>query len=220
MAYNPLRNLWLKVLAVLIAGGLWFVVAGEHVVERSLRVPLEFRNVPEGLEIMGDPPSSVDVRLRGSSGVLSRVQPGEIVAVLDLRQARRGMRLFHLRNQQVSRPFGVDVVQVHPPTLSLDLQPTGSKVVPVSPALDGEPAIGYRVRAVTVDPVSVEIIGPEDVVREVTEAITEPVTISGARSPVHDTVVIGLARSTVRLRQPQSARVVVDIVPRDPEPEP
>ena len=219
MAYNPLRNLWLKVLAVLIAGGLWFIVAGEHVVERSLRVPLEFRNVPDGLEIMGDPPSSVDVRLRGSSGVLSRVQAGEIVAVLDLRQARRGMRLFHLRNQQVSRPFGVDVVQVHPPTLSLELQPTASKVVRVSPALEGEPAPGYMVRGVTVDPASVEIVGPEDVVRQVTEAITEPVTISGAQNQVRDTVVIGLARSTVRLRQPQSASVVVDIV-RELPPEP
>lgn len=213
MAYNPFRNLWLKALAVLIAGGLWFVVAGEHVVERSLRVPLEFRNVPDGLEIMGDPPATVDVRLRGSSGVLSRVPPGEIVAVLDLKQARRGLRLFHLRNEQVSRPFGVDVVQVHPPTLSLDLQPTASKMVPVSPALEGEPAPGYNVRAVRVDPDSVEIIGPEEVVRQVTEAITEPLSIEGATEDVRDTVVVGLARSTVRLRYPQSARVIVEIVP-------
>src|SRR5512134_486475 len=120
MAYNPFRNLGLKVLAVLVAAGLWFVVAGDHVVERSMRVPLEFRNIPQGLEIVGDPPATVDVRLRGSSGTLSKLQPGEVVAMLDLRQARKGMRLFHLQVDEVDRPYGVSVAQIQPSTLSLD----------------------------------------------------------------------------------------------------
>ncbi|MEO6235869.1 MAG: CdaR family protein, partial [Vicinamibacterales bacterium] len=81
MRYHPFRQLGLKVLAVTLASVLWLTVAGEHVVERSLRVPLEFRNIPEALEIVGNTPDTVDVRLRGSSAVLSRVQPGEIVAV-------------------------------------------------------------------------------------------------------------------------------------------
>src|SRR5512138_629976 len=98
MAYHPFRHLGLKVLAIALAVLLWLTVAGEHVVERSVRVPLEFRNIPQQLEIVGDPPSSVDVRLRGSSALLSRLEPGEIVAVLDLSAARPGSRLFHLRN--------------------------------------------------------------------------------------------------------------------------
>ena len=82
MRYNPFRNVGLKLLAVLLAVLLWLSVAGEHVVERSMRVPLEFRNIPTQLEITGDPPATVEVRLRGSSAVLGRLDPGEIVAVL------------------------------------------------------------------------------------------------------------------------------------------
>jgi YbbR domain-containing protein len=212
MAYNPLGNFWLKFLALLIAVGLWFTVAGEHVVERSLRVPLEFRNVPSGLEIVGDPPGVVDVRLRGSSGVLSRLDPGEVVVVLDLQTARYGSRLFHLQPENVDRPFGVDVVQIQPPTLALELQPTVSREVPVVPALEGEPAAGYVVRAIRSDPATVEILGPKEHVNQVTEATTEPVPIDGASSYVRDVVTIGVVRSTVRLRQPQSARVTVEIV--------
>jgi YbbR domain-containing protein len=212
MAYT-FRNFWLKVLAVLVASGLWFVVAGEHMVERSLRVPLEFRNIPDGMEIVGDPPASVDVRLRGSSGTLSKLQPGEVVVVLDLRSARKGLRLFHLQTDAVDRPYGVTVAQVQPPTLSLDLQPTSSRVVPVKPALDGEPAPGYVVRSVQCNPAKVEIVGPEEHLRQTPEAITEPVNIDGARAAVRDTVNIGVARTTVRLRTPQSARVVVEIGP-------
>ena len=82
MRYHPFRHLGLKALAVLLASVLWFTVAGEHIVERSLRVPLEFRNIPDAMEIVGNAPDSVDVRVRGASAVLSRVQPGEIMAVL------------------------------------------------------------------------------------------------------------------------------------------
>jgi YbbR domain-containing protein len=213
MAYNPFRNFGLKVLALLVAAGLWFVVAGEHIAERSMRVPLEFRNIPEGMEIVGDPPASVDVRLRGPSGTLSKLQPGEVVVMLNLRTARKGMRLFHLQTDEVNRPFGVTVSQIQPPTLSLDLQPTSQKVVPVSPALEGEPAPGYVVRAVKSDPATVEVIGPEEHLRQTAEAITEPVNIEGARGYVRDTVNVGVARTTVRLRTPQNARVVVEIVP-------
>src|SRR6185295_19648747 len=98
MAYHPFRHLGLKVLAIALATLLWLTVAGEHIVERSLRVGLEFRNLPPQLEIVGDPPTSVDVRLRGSSALLSRIEPREIVAVLDLGTARPGPRMFHLRN--------------------------------------------------------------------------------------------------------------------------
>ena len=45
---------------------LWLSVAGEETVERGLRVPLEFQQVPPGLELTGEPPTLVDVRLRGS----------------------------------------------------------------------------------------------------------------------------------------------------------
>ncbi len=213
MAYNPFRNFGLKVLALLVAAGLWFVVAGEHVVERSMRVPLEFRNIPSGMEIVGDPPATVDVRLRGSSGLLSKLQPGEVVVTLDLHAARKGMRLFHLQPDEVERPYGVSVTQVQPPTLSLDLQQTASRTVRVTPALDGDPAPGYVVRSVRAVPAEVEVIGPEEYLRQTGEATTEPVNIEGARATVRDTVNIGVARTTVRLRTPQSAEVVVEIAP-------
>jgi hypothetical protein len=63
MRYNPFRNLGLKVLAIALASLLWLTVAGQHIVERSLRVPLEFRNIPKSLEIVGNTPDTIDVRV-------------------------------------------------------------------------------------------------------------------------------------------------------------
>jgi YbbR domain-containing protein len=165
MRYHPFRHLGLKVMAIALASLLWLTVAGEHVVERSLRVPLEFRNIPEALEIVGNTPDSIDVRLRGSSAVLSRVQPGEIVAVLDLSSARSGSRLFHIRNDEVRAPFGVEVAQVLPATLALELEKSARRNVPVVPAIEGDPSPGFIVGKWSADPATVEIIGPDSHVR-------------------------------------------------------
>jgi len=213
MRYNPFRNLGLKLLAVVLAALLWITVAGEHIVERSLRVPLEFRNIPEALEIVGNAPDTVDVRLRGSSALLSRVQAGEIVAVLDLGGARAGSRLFHLLSDDVRAPFGVEVSQVIPATLALELEKSARRSVPIVPATDGEPAPGFVIGRVSSEPPMVEIVGPESRVRQVAEATTEPVTIKEAKSRVRDGVTVGVVDTSVRLVQPQIAQVTVEIWP-------
>lgn len=213
MAYHPFRYLGLKVLAISLATLLWLTVAGEHVVERGMRVPLEFRNIPAALEIVGDPPTSVDVRLRGSSALLSRLDPGEIVAVLDLKAARAGSRLFHIANDEVRAPYGVEVAQVVPGTLALELERSGRRTIPVVPALEGEPAPGFVTGKVTSDPATVEVAGPESRLRQLTGATTEPVEVTGSQDRVRDVVTIGIADSAVRLVQPQNATVVVEVLP-------
>ena len=213
MAYHPFRHLGLKVLALALATLLWLTVAGEHVVERSLRVPLEFRNIPPQLEITGDPPDNVDVRLRGSSAVLGRLDSGEVVAVVDLTGGRPGSRLFHLRNDEVRAPFGVEVAQVLPSTVSLELEKSATRMLPVVPAVFGEPAPGFVVGRRTAEPATVKVVGPESHVRALAEATTEPVNIAGSRDRVRDVVTVGVTDAAVRLDSSVSATVLVEVLP-------
>jgi YbbR domain-containing protein len=214
MAYHPFRHLGLKVLAITLASVLWFTVAGEHVVERSLRVPLAVRNLPTALEIVGDLPDTVDVRVRGSTAQLSRLDAGDVVAMLDLTTARTGARLFHLRTDEVNVPYGIEVAQVMPPSISLALEKSVRRVVPIVPMTDGEPAPGYVVGRISAEPSTVQVIGPESHVRDVASATTEPVEIDGKHERVRDVVAVGVADSAVRLvEQPQSATVVIEILP-------
>lgn len=213
MRYHPFRHLGLKILAIALASLLWLTVAGEHVVERSLRVPLEVRNIPEALEIVGNAPDSVDVRVRGSSAVLSRLQSGEVVAVLDLSDARAGSRLFHIRNDAVRSPFGVEVAQVAPATLALELEKSARRRIPVVPATEGDPAPGFVIGRITADPATVEIVGPDSRVRQVAEATTEPVSVKDARVRVRDAVTVGVVDPSVRLTQAMRAEVTVEIWP-------
>jgi YbbR domain-containing protein len=211
MRMPALRPLGLKILAIALATLLWLSVAGEQTVERALRVALEFTNVPPDLELVGDAPSVVDIRVRGSSGALSRIGPGELVALLDLRAARTGPRLFHLNHADVRTPFGVQVVQVTPSNLWITLEQSASKVVPVVPEVDGEPAEGFIVGTIAADPPTVEVVGPAGAVDRLTIAITEPVSVRGAREAVREDVNVGTANPSIRLREPIRARVTVQV---------
>jgi YbbR domain-containing protein len=212
MALHGFRHVGLKFLSLALAALLWLVVSGEQIVERALRIPLEFTNLPARLELVGDAPTVVDVRVRGSSGALSRVAAGELVAVLDLRTARPGQRLFHLTGTDVRAPFGVEVVQISPSNVSMAFEPSATKVVPVVPVVEGDPADGYIAGTVKSDPATVEVVGPTSAVARLTAAITEPVSIAGSTESVTDMVNIGVTDPSVRLPEPGSAQVTVNIV--------
>src|SRR4051812_33707346 len=209
----PFRHLGLKVLSLALAVMLWIVVAGEETVERGLRVPLELQQFPAGLELQTEPPSLVDVRVRGASTALSRVGPGDIVAVLDLHAARPGQRLFQITPEQVRVPFGVQVVQVTPPGVALVFEKSASRSVRVVPAVEGSPAPGFVVGKLTAEPPTVEVAGPESAVERVTEAVTEPISVAGARQSVTEVVTVGFLDPTLRLKNPRPARVTVQVLP-------
>jgi YbbR domain-containing protein len=206
-------NIWLKMLSLGLALMLWMIVSGEETVERGLRVPLELTQVPVTLELLGDVPATVDVRVRGASGALSRVSAGDVVAVLDLHTAQSGRRLFPLTPDQVRVPFGVEIVQVMPSAVTMAFEPSASREVPITPAVDGRPAPGYVIGPLLAEPRVVEVIGPDSAVKRATEVVTEPVSVAGARTHVKQSVILGLLDPALRLKTARSAMVTVQILP-------
>lgn len=211
MAMWPVRNLRLKLVSVCIAGLLWLIVAGDRVVERVLRVPVELQGIPADLELVGPAPETVDVRVRGSSNALARLGPGDIAAVIDLKAAREGRRVFALGPAQVLVPSGLETVQVSPSTISMDFEETVTRRVRVDVRTDGEPGKGFRVTRVISVPDEVDISGPSSVVSRITSVATEPVAIAGMRESVRVSVPVGVDAELVRIRAPQTVTAVVTI---------
>lgn len=211
MAWHPFRNVGLKVVATGLGTLLWMTVGSDMVVERSVRVPLVFRGVPADLEIAPGAPDSVEVHLRGRASQLTGDQ-GDVLVSIDLTDTRPGSRVFPLRTDQVTTPFGVEVTQVFPSTVMLTLEATSQRSVPVRATLEGEPAKGFVVRTVTVDPADVLVVGPTKPLEELEHAITESVLIEGATANVSKTVGVGVGDASLRLREPRTVRVTVVIV--------
>jgi YbbR domain-containing protein len=90
---------------------------------------------------------------------------------------------------------------------------SASRQVPVVPAVDGRPAPGYMVGQMTAEPSTVEVVGPESAVKRASEAMTEPVSVAGARDKVRESVTVGVLDPALRLKNPLPATVTVQIVP-------
>lgn len=207
------RNLWRQVVAVLVAAGLWFLFGGQTVVERAIRVPLEYTNLPSGIEMTGEIPAVVDLRVRGSEAALARIAPGELVAVLNLAGAKPGQRLFNIAGDDVRAPSGVTVVQVTPSSVPVGFEASASKIVPVSPAVEGRPAYGFEVGTITSTPPAVEVFGPAGALAGIQAVITEPLSVAGASAAVTGTVTVGVSDRTLRVGHPQRVTVAVQVRP-------
>ena len=213
MAWHPFRNPGLKIAALGLGTLLWITVSGQQV-ERSVLVQLQFRNVPPSLEISGDPPRTVDVVVRGAAGLISRLEPTEVVATVDATDTRAGTRVFPMAVDQITVPLGVEVKSVDPSTISLTLEKTASASAAVQATIDGQPAAGFEIADVEIEPKSVVVVGPESHLRQRHTALTESISVDGATATVVETVSMAVSDPAVRLRDPQTARVTVRVVKR------
>jgi YbbR domain-containing protein len=215
-----LENVPLKVVSLGLAALLWFVIAGEKTSEMGISAPLELQNFPKDLEVTGEPVDAVEVRLRASPGIIQRIGPGDVSAQVDLAGLQEGEHIIHLTDKSVRMPFGVKVVKITPSLLTLNLERTLQKVVPVRPRLLGRPAPGFEVGEIRAEPSEVRIAGPRSRVQAMESAFTEPLSVEGAQSNVSDVVNMGLddpllrvlgsprVRATVRIQEVEGERAL------------
>jgi len=124
-----LKHLALKVSALVIALALWVGYNSEPVVEAGYSAPLLLVNVPAGLQVTGEVPSAVLLRVRGRLARLRRLEPGELSVSADCSQARAGSQLVKLAPNMVRVPSGAEIVGITPPQIEISLLP-GSAPLP------------------------------------------------------------------------------------------
>src|SRR5690242_15303120 len=174
-----LHNFGLKLISLALAIGLWRVVQRDPVGEIAIDVPIEFRNIPENMEISSESVPRAEVRLRGPDRLLHGLSRSEVHADVDPRGLRPGERTFDLTSVQIGRPRGVEIVQIVPSQFHLDFDLRAGKKVAVHPRVVGNFAAGYSIREIRVEPQEVSISGPQERVLAIEAAITDPIDASG-----------------------------------------
>jgi hypothetical protein len=116
-----LKNLGLKVSALAIALALWAAYYSEPVVETGYSAPLLLVNVPAGLEVAGEVPATVRLRLRGRLARLRRLAPGDVSVSADFSLARAGSQIVKLAPNMAGVPYGAEIVDITPPEIEISL---------------------------------------------------------------------------------------------------
>ena len=172
-------NFGLKALALTIAVGLW--VAGHRDIERSIEVPVEFRNIPGDLMVMDNRVDFVVLRVTGPRTLVSTIDADEMKLLLDLNSAKPGSLSYPLGGSLFNIPRGVTVARITPPVVHLRMEPVIKLTLPVSVRISGKPAAGFRIAQTTVQPARVTVQGPAEEVRRLTAVETVPVDLHETR---------------------------------------
>jgi YbbR domain-containing protein len=173
------QNFGLKLVSLSLAIGLWFLVARSPVAEVEMKVPIEFRSLPENLEIDSASFTEAQIRVRGPERAIHRLETSDIRAAINLASVQPGERTFDLTAQQVHVPQDLEVVQIVPGQFQLSFDTRTTRTVEVRPRVTGSFAGGMRVAQVKAEPSNIMITGPRRRVEAVESATTDPVGVSG-----------------------------------------
>jgi len=207
-----LHNFGLKVLSLLLAAGLWFLISpDEQPAEVALRAPIVFQHVPPHLEISSEAIPEAQIRVRGPERVIRQLQPNEVHAEIDLINAKAEERTFDLTSQSVRHPRDVTVVQVVPSQLHLSFDTRLTREVEIHPRVTGNFTGGEQVVKVVADPERITITGPRRHVEKTDAATTDPVDATGTMGSAVFTTNVYVPDPLVQVVQPTSVRVTVTV---------
>lgn len=182
-----LANIRTIAIAFTLAAIVWIsaVTASDPDVEKNypIEVPIEIIGQDPGLVPMGDMAGSMNLTLKAPQSIFDQlVENPELIRVYaDLSGLGAGAHEIPLQVQIDARP--VQVVESHPSTLSVTLEPLTTKIMDVQLQLIGEPAVGYQLGDPSITPFEVVISGPQSLVDEIV-AVRTQTNVSNARQDV------------------------------------
>jgi len=177
-----LENWPIKLASLILAVTLWFYVTSKGKTEMSLTVPLELRNIPQDMVVVGDVPGSIELRLQGQERALRDIAAGKkVVGSVDLGHCKEGENLIHLSPDDIRKPSGVLVTHLDPFEIAVKLDRLDQKSLRLRPVITGRPAPGYRVRSVSASPLRATLEGPASIIGSFSVLQTQPVDVSGMR---------------------------------------
>lgn len=205
-----------KLVALIIGVMLWAVAHGSSSVQEPFDVPVVFQNVPEDLVITEQNSDVINIRVQGSRAALRNLQGERLQYAVNVAGARRGTADYDVPQQPIATPRGAEVVSRSPSRLEVKFEPRGTKTMKVRAELAGEPAAGYRVAGVELEPAQVKVTGARREVLRLDEAVTEPIDVSGASASLEREVRLNLGAQNVWVEQPAAVRARVRIEPVPP----
>lgn len=205
-------NWGIKLISLLLSVTLWFYVTSKGKTEMTITVPLQMRNIPQSMTVVGNVAGYIDVRVQGQERLLRDITSGKKVGgVLDLSMTKIGENTVRISPDDIVRPTGVAVTYISPPEIKVKLEPLVRKTFRLRPLVHGTPAPGYRVAKVLVTPAKITIDGPASAMDKLTSLQTMPIDIQGAKADVAVEPKIDYQGQQVKLlEQNISVRIIIE----------
>ncbi len=203
------RNFGWKLLSLVAAIGIWLSVASEPELATVSKIPVEYKGIPDELEISSEVQESVTIETRGSAGRLRDLPSARSAVVLDFSSVHApGSRTFDIDARNVILPRGITLVRVIPAQLPFTFERRQMRDIPVEVRL-APPHKGYVVVSSVASPAKLRIVGPESAVLRPQSVATDVVDIGGVVSSAQYRVNTYLPEPLVHFQGPSHVTVHV-----------
>ena len=207
-----------KLIAVGISAFLWYAFVGETELAASLPAAVQFKNVPQDLEVSSEVFDRVFVRLKGPATRLNAGSLRDVTVVLDLSQVHSpGERTYTLSAENLRLPVGVEASRIVPSQLRLRFDKRVTREVPVEVRFAGPAPMGYRITGQQAMPERIRVTGPEGRVQSLRSVHTDAIDLSSTVSNAEFRVPAFLPDPQVRFESNAptiSVRVFMEKIPQ------
>lgn len=211
-----MKNLGLKVVSLLLAFVLWFIVSAprrERVRERIVTAPVSVVGLSPEFLITTDIPGSVAVRVVGRQNDLRALAPTSLEVPVDMAWAQQpGEVEITLRPQVINVPPEIEVRSIDPNKIRFRIERLRQGTVPIRPFLVGSPPEGYLVGQATASPEVALVSGPASQIRQLSEVATERIIMTGRTGTFVQNVAVLSDSPLVRVISPLTTQVTVPVL--------
>jgi YbbR domain-containing protein len=221
---GPRFELRYLLLSVLIALVLWGMAHGSSSIERGFDLPVVIHDLPERLVVTDLSADVVNIRVLGSRAALRDIDVSQMEYAVSVKDAQPGPAIFEVDLAPVEAllPRNVRIVSRSPASLEVKFDGRSRKSVKVRADVEGEPAAGFVLSGVEVNPPRVWLQGARSHVLRLSEVVTETIDVSGLDKPTEREVKLSLGAGRVWMEEskPVTVKLQIDPVPPPEEPPP
>ncbi len=198
----------LKIIAIFFAVSLWFYVLNSEPVEIEKKIQVQFI-IPKGFAISSVTERELILKLKGSKAFIGNVFSNKEKLTIDLnpyfKKFGKNFKVqFH--PSQISVPFGVDILEMRPREAAIEVDRMVSMELPVKVQYIGNMAYDKKFKEVSIEPQSIMVSGPIDVIKKLSRVDTNPVNLSNIEKD-EGTITVPLDELDSRLSFEENPRV-------------
>ncbi|WP_110955830.1 CdaR family protein [Anaerosinus massiliensis] len=163
------KNLFAKIVALIVAIVLWFFVMNEQnpAIDSSFTLPLEVTHAPEGYTVNRSV-ENIKLKVRGPRSLFAMATERDFKAYVDLSGVKEGR---HSIKVQTVLPQGFDLVSVSPETIIFDIDKELQRNVNIDVAFSGTPDSGVTIGKAIPAVNSVTLEGASSAVNSVAKVV-------------------------------------------------
>ena len=155
------------VLAFAMAVALWYGVSGSEKVESIVEVRVDYRGLPAGYIVRSGQINKIEVRLRAPVNIARGLTDRNLFFYMDISSVKKGENVMQIDPARLPFMRNVEVIDIAPSRINLDVDTSARKTVPVTGAIKGQ-LNQDLIAKLTFSPAEAMVSGPSEEVGAIT----------------------------------------------------